>query len=63
MDLEILENLTFFSIGRQRYLMVRAQILHLNLLGVKPFKRQPHKMVKHTQASRRLTADELFECI
>ena len=24
-----------------------------------PFKRQPHKMVKHTQAK----ADELFECL
>ena len=26
-----------------------------------PFKRQPHKMVKHTQTIRRQAADELFE--
>ena len=25
--------------------------------------RQPHKMVKHTQAIRRLLGDELFECV
>ena len=29
----------------------------------KPFKRQQNKMVKHTQTNRRLTADELFECV
>ena len=28
-----------------------------------PFKRQSHKMVKHTQTVRRQIADELFECI
>ena len=28
-----------------------------------PFKRQPHKMAKHTQTIRRLLADELFECV
>ena len=28
-----------------------------------PFKRQPHKMVKHTQTIRRLFADKLFECV
>ena len=28
-----------------------------------PFKRQPHKMVKHIQSIRRLSADELFECV
>ena len=28
---------------------------------LEPFKRQPHKVVKHTQTTRRLTADELFE--
>ena len=28
-----------------------------------PFKRQPHKMVKHTQTIRRQFADELFECV
>ena len=28
-----------------------------------PFKRQPHKMVKHTQTIRRLTGDEMFECV
>ena len=27
------------------------------------FKRQSHKMVKHTQAIRRQFADELFECV
>ena len=27
------------------------------------FKRQPHKMVKHTQVIRRNSADELFECV
>ena len=29
----------------------------------KPFKRQYHKMVKHTQAIRRQIADKLFECV
>ena len=29
----------------------------------KPFKCQPHKMVKHTQAIRGQTTDELFERI
>ena len=28
-----------------------------------PFKRQSHKMVKHTQTIRRQFADELFECV
>ena len=28
-----------------------------------PFKRQPHKMAKHTQAIRRLLPKELFECV
>ena len=28
-----------------------------------PFKRQSHKMVKHTQTIRRQIADELFECV
>ena len=27
------------------------------------FKRQPHRMVKHTQTIRRLTANELFKCL
>ena len=28
-----------------------------------PFKRQLHKMVKHTQTIHRLTADEFFKCV
>ena len=28
-----------------------------------PFKRQFHKIVKHTQTIRRQIADELFECV
>ena len=28
-----------------------------------PFKRQFHKMVKHTQTIRRQFPDELFECV
>ena len=28
-----------------------------------PFKRQSHKMVRHTQTIRRQIADELFECV
>ena len=28
-----------------------------------PFKRQNHKMVKHTQTIHRQIADELFECV
>ena len=28
-----------------------------------PFKRQSHKIVKHTQTIRRQIADELFECV
>ena len=31
--------------------------------SLQPFKRQPHKMVKHTQTIRRQFADELFECV
>ena len=29
----------------------------------KPFKRQPHKMVKHTQTIRRQFVNKLFECV
>ena len=28
-----------------------------------PFKRQSHKVTKHTQTIRRKIADELFECV
>ena len=28
-----------------------------------PFKRQPHKMVEHTQTTRRQTADKLCDCV
>ena len=28
-----------------------------------PFKRQPHKIVNHTQTIPRQFADELFECV
>ena len=31
--------------------------------GLKPFKRQPHKMVKQTQTIRQQIGDELFECV
>ena len=37
-------------------------LLHL-LQDLWLFKRQPHKMVKHTQTIRRSFADELFECV
>ena len=30
---------------------------------LQPFKRQSHKMIKHTQTIRRQIADELFECV
>ena len=30
---------------------------------IQPFKRQPHKMVKHTQNSSSAIADKLFECV
>ena len=36
------------------------------MLQIEPFKRQPNKMVKHTQTIRRqqsATVDELFECV
>ena len=32
-------------------------------VNTSPFKRQIHKMVKHTQTIRRQIADELFECV
>ena len=32
-------------------------------MAVQPFKRQSHKIVKHTQTIRRQFADELFECV
>ena len=35
----------------------------VGLFSFYPFKRQSHKMVKHTQAIRRQFADELFECL
>ena len=38
--------------------------LHCNpIVDVYLFKRQSHKMVKHTQTIRRQFADELFECV
>ena len=37
--------------------------LGFEILTVSPFKYQTSKMVKHTQRIRRLTADELFECV
>ena len=36
---------------------------HLSSLSIFNFKREPHKMVKHTQKIRRQIADELFECV
>ena len=35
----------------------------LHLLTSLTFKRQYHKMVKHTETIRRQIADELFECV
>ena len=32
-------------------------------LNLQPFKRQSHKMVKHTQTIRQQFAGELFECV
>ena len=32
-------------------------------LYLEPFKRQSHKMIKHTQTIRRQFADDLFECV
>ena len=32
-------------------------------MAVQPFKRQSHKIVKHTQTIRRQFAEELFECV
>ena len=31
--------------------------------GYEPFKRQPHKMVKHTQNNSSAFADKLFVCL
>ena len=42
------------------------EICQWNYFEVKkdqPFKRQSHKMVKHTQTIRRQIADKLFECV
>ena len=46
------------------YFFVVYEILYVkdNLI-VKLFKRQPHKIVRHTQTIRRQFADELFECV
>ena len=35
----------------------------LYVLEFQPFKRQPHKMIKHTNTICRQIADELFECV
>ena len=39
------------------------QWLFVWLFVFQPFKRKPHKMVKHIQTIRRQIADELFECV
>ena len=41
------------------------RVIHSSLLRpTQPFKRQPYKMVKHTQTIRRLFSEELFdECV
>ena len=41
----------------------RQKKLTRNCAGCSPFKRQFHKMVKHTQTISRQIADELFECV
>ena len=38
-------------------------IWKIDILWMLTFKRQSHKMVKHTQTIRRQFADELFECV
>ena len=35
----------------------------LSVVQIYPFKRQLHKMVKHTETIRWQIADELFECV
>ena len=35
----------------------------MELVTAEPFKRQAHKMVKHTQTICQSIADELFECV
>ena len=38
-------------------------MLNRKVLVALPFKRQSHKMVKHTRTIRQQFADELFECV
>ena len=44
------------------FLFLPVYVLNI-IVHNKPFKRQSHKMAKHTQAIRRQIADKLFECV
>ena len=44
------------------FLFLPVSVLNI-IVHNKPFKRQSHKMAKHTLAIRRQIADKLFECV
>ena len=44
-------------------LVLSKKLFSLYIHPAKLFKRQFHKMAKHTQKIRRQFADELFECV
>ena len=50
------------SMGAQT-LVLSKKLFSLYIHPDKLFKRQFHKMAKHTQKIRRQFADELFECV
>ena len=55
--------LTYFAVLPKTFVSTMLESLYVsNLLSIL-YKRQPHKMVKHTQTIRRLTADEFFEYV
>ena len=43
--------------------MESVSVLALWIMLILSLKRQPHKMVKHTETIRRQTADKLFEYV
>ena len=59
-------NKALFSQCEQLYQEIFYRKLHLwrsVCMLNQPFKRQPHKMVEHTQTIRRQTADKLCDCV
>ena len=55
--------LTLYYRGLYWKILVLWLDKHQKIFKSYPFKRQSHRMVKHTQTIRRQFADELFKCL